>query len=120
MVQQRDELEANKELTEQRLDRAQKLIVLTAGEAIRWKETVTRLASEIENLFGDVFLSTAQISYNGPFTGLYRHELMENWLGLIKDHGIPTSEHYNLVKTMGDPMLLREWIMQGLPSDQVS
>lgn len=69
MVQQRDELEASKILTEQRLERAKKLIELTASEAIRWKETVARLGGEIENLFGDVFLSTASISYNGPFTG---------------------------------------------------
>lgn len=59
MVRQKEELERNKELTEQRLDRAKKLIVLTAGEGIRWKETVERLSGEIENLFGDVFLSTA-------------------------------------------------------------
>jgi len=46
--------------------------------------------------------------------------LNASWLELIKEKGIPTSEQYSIVKTMGDPMLLREWVMQGLPSDQVS
>ncbi|KAL4487471.1 hypothetical protein ABPG72_006991 [Tetrahymena utriculariae] len=137
MVKQREELETNKELTEQRLDRAQKLIQLTADEQKRWEKTVVRLGGEIENLFGDVFLSTAQISYNGPFTGkiqiisyspfkifeykgAYRKELNQNWLTMIREKNIPTSEQYNLIKTLGDPMLLREWVIQGLPSDQVS
>lgn len=36
---------------------------------------------------------------------------------MIRDKSVPTSEVYNLIKTMGDPMLLREWMIQGLPSD---
>lgn len=80
MLQEKSELETNMELTEKRLERAQKLIVLTADEAIRWKETVILLNSEIENCFGDVFLASSSISYNGPFTGLFRNELDQKWL----------------------------------------
>jgi dynein heavy chain len=58
---------------------AKKLITLTADEAARWKITVEALGGEIENLFGDVFLATASISYNGPFTGIYRNELVSRW-----------------------------------------
>jgi dynein heavy chain len=47
------------ELTEKRLERAQKLIVLTADEAIRWKETVEKLNVEIENCFGNTFLASS-------------------------------------------------------------
>ena len=72
MLQKKMDLERQKDLTEARLDRAKKLITLTADEAKRWAETVETLGSEIENLVGDVFLSAAAISYNGPFTGPYR------------------------------------------------
>lgn len=39
---------------------------------------------------------------------------------MIREKDVPTSENYSLVRTMGDPMILREWVMQGLPSDSVS
>jgi dynein heavy chain len=67
------------DLTEHRLLRAMKLIDLTANEALRWKVTVENLSSEIEQLIGDVFLSAASISYNGPFTGVFRKELNDEW-----------------------------------------
>jgi dynein heavy chain len=79
MLQKKMDLERLKELTEARLERASKLITLTADEAKRWAETVTSLGIEIENLVGDVFLSAAAISYNGPFTGTYRKELIGKW-----------------------------------------
>jgi len=56
---------------------AEKLIRLTKDEAERWKGIVSTLDITIEALFGDVFLSVGAISYNGPFTSVYRNELMD-------------------------------------------
>lgn len=33
---------------------------------------------------------------------------------------IPKSENYSIIKNLGDPMQMREWMIQGLPSDSVS
>lgn len=44
MQDKKIELEKNMELTIARLERAQKLITLTADEALRWKESVKLLA----------------------------------------------------------------------------
>lgn len=96
------------------------MITLTKDEAARWKETVATLREEIEALFGDVFLASAAISYNGPFTGLYRGELIKAWSEGVVQHEIPVSENYSILKTLGDPLVLREWIINGLPSDIVS
>lgn len=30
------------------------------------------------------------------------------------------TEKYDIIKTLGEPMLIREWIIKGLPSDPVS
>ena len=80
MLLKKQDTENLMELTEARLIRAQKLITLTADESKRWAETVQSLDKEIENLIGDVFLSAAAISYNGPFTGIYRADLMTKWI----------------------------------------
>ena len=80
MTDRQKKLESDMETTERRLGNATKLITLTADEAERWKVTVAVLSEQIECLFGDVFLATASISYNGPFTGSFRKELEAIWI----------------------------------------
>ena len=76
---QKDDLEFTMNRDEARMKRAEKLVVLLADEAVRWKETVESLEIEIEQLVGNVFLSCACISYFGAFTGVYRKRMTENW-----------------------------------------
>ena len=49
------------------------------GEGERWKESAVIIQDELTNLIGNVFLSTAAISYCGPFTGGYRIEMLNKW-----------------------------------------
>ena len=56
----------------------------------------------------------------GPFTGLYRDMLIEEWTSLCSLNRIPVSEKYSLVNTLGNPMEIRNWGVYGLPSDSVS
>lgn len=100
--------------------RAEKLVVLLKDEGVRWAETVEVIAGDIKRLVGDVFLSCACISYFGAFTGQYREKLVSQWLEGALERDIPSSEEFSLVKTMGDPVVLRNWNIAGLPSDQVS
>jgi dynein heavy chain len=71
-------------------------------------------------LVGNVFISCACISYFGAFTGQYREKLVEKWVEGCIERQIPTSDDFTVVKTMGDPVILRNWGIAGLPSDQVS
>ena len=100
--------------------RAEKLVVLLADEGVRWAETVETIQGQIERLVGDVFISCACISYFGAFTGTYREELVKMWSEGCMERNIPTTENCSVVKTMGDPVVLRNWGIAGLPSDQVS
>ena len=68
----------------------------------------------------DVFLSSAAISYNGPFTGTYRKNLLDYWITLINAKDLPLSQDFQITKTLGTPLTLREWMIDGLPSDSVS
>lgn len=77
---------------------------MTASEAERWARTVDELGVAIINLIGDVFLAAAAISYNGPFTGFYRNELVNYWIEKVKEASIPVSEKFSLVGTLGDPL----------------
>ena len=74
----------------------------------------------IVNLPIDVFLSTAAISYNGPFTGSFRKSLLDYWVTIINAKELPMSEDYQITKTLGNPLVLRDWMIDGLPSDSTS
>lgn len=74
----------------------------------------------IINVPTDVFISSAAISYNGPFTGPFRKNLLDYWITLINAKDLPLSQDFQITKTLGDPLVMRDWMIDGLPSDSVS
>lgn len=100
-----------------RMVRASKLVVLLKDEGIRWAESIETIGGEIIRLTGNVFLSCACISYFGPFTGTYRVRMVQSWVEQCIGYNIPTSEDFDLVKILGDPVVLRSWNIASLPSD---
>ena len=88
-MQKKIYLENTIEQTKKRLQRAEALTSLLADEGKRWIETVKDLEIEIVNLIGDVFISSAQISYCGPFTGQFRNILVQKWIDNLIQKKIP-------------------------------
>lgn len=78
------------------------------------------MKERIINIPTDVFLSSAAISYNGPFTGQFRKNLLDYWITLISAKDLPLSQDFQITKTLGDPLVMRDWMIDGLPSDTVS
>jgi len=120
LLNEKERLEKQMARDTGRMSRAEKLVVLLKDEGIRWKETVATLEIEIEELVGNVFLSCACISYFGAFTGVYRKVLTEKWTVMGKEMEIPCSDIFSLVKIMGDPVVIRGWNIDGLPTDNTS
>ena len=114
------QLQDDMEKTSARLIRADQLTTLLAEEGERWANTVKDIEVEISNVIGDILIATAILSYNGPFTGPYRQDLVKSWISQIGEHGIPISDNFDFIKIMGDPISMREWTMNGLPTDTVS
>ena len=50
----------------------------------------------------------------------YRSNLVDKWSKHLKQFEIPFNENANLVETLGDPMLIRNWQIAGLPKDNLS
>ena len=108
------------ERTKQRLMRAEKLTVGLADELVRWKETVQLAGDKAKRLIGDVFLASAAISYYGAFTGNFRKKLFSQWKEYIDTRNIPSSTTCTLISALSEPVRVREWQINGLPSDRVS
>ena len=119
-VSKSDQLAADKELTANRLVRAEKLVGGLGKEGVRWKATADALDEDKTNLVGNVLLACGALAYVGPFTNAYRLKLSASWIQTARGFGIPTAEKYSLQNTLAEPVVVREWGLQGLPSDDFS
>ncbi|KAK2576900.1 hypothetical protein KPH14_005525 [Odynerus spinipes] len=103
-----------------KLDRAAMLVEGLSGERIRWLKTVESLGECFDWLPGDCLISTAFVSYLGPFVSNYREELFAIWTKEVSEKEIPMSPGLDVKEFLVDPTTIREWNIQGLPSDGFS
>jgi len=43
--------------------------------------------------------------------------MVSSWVAGCLEKEIPTSEDFSLVKVMGEPVIIRNWNIAGLPND---
>jgi len=120
-LQEREEqLKEEVRMCEVKLDRAQKLIGGLGGEKVRWSEEETTLSASLLNVSGDVLLCAMCVAYMGPFTAGFRDRAMQASRKYVIGKGIKISAGAGLVKTVGDAVQLRGWVLDGLPADSFS
>eukprot|EP01060_Flectonema_neradi_P033948 TRINITY_DN5821_c0_g1_i1.p1 TRINITY_DN5821_c0_g1~~TRINITY_DN5821_c0_g1_i1.p1 ORF type:complete len:4165 (+),score=795.81 TRINITY_DN5821_c0_g1_i1:69-12563(+) len=117
---EQEQLKRDVQNTEVKLERAARLIDGLMGEKINWKETVRLMELRENTLIGDVLCASGQVSYAGPFTAGYRQELLDQWNHQLDRLEIEHSAKTSVYSTICDPIAVRQWSIQGLPSDQVS
>ena len=114
------ELQDQAVLSEKRLARAGKLTSALGDESVRWNQTAEDISRSMVLLIGDVFLASGYISYLGAFTGPYRDSILGSWNKMLKDCSIPVSDACTLQSVCASAVEVREWNIQGLPTDSVS
>jgi len=102
------------------LVKAESLIGGLGGEKVRWKAEAERLAIVYNNLTGDVLISSGMIAYLGAFTSTFRADLAEQWVNLCEEKEIPNSGKFSLSRVLGNPVIIRNWGLFGLPNDSFS
>lgn len=120
MIQKEKDL--NQEIADckKKLERAEKLITGLEGEKIRWIETVKHLGATKDCLVGDCLIAAGMVSYSGPFTMDYRHELEKMWNDNVDRLKIIKTPHIKMSKVLGDEVTIRIWNVAGLPNDDLS
>jgi len=102
------------------LDNADKLIGGLGGEAKSWQETVEALGEQLKAMVGDVLVCAGSISYLGPFVASYRSALVNEWLAEMDRVKMLHSKDSSLAKILADPVVVRQWNIDGLPADNFS
>ena len=95
-----------------RLERADKLVGGLGGELVRWKEEVAKLDVSRGSLVGSMILASGIVAYAGPFTAPFRQALITNWVKQCQEKDIPVDSDFTLEKTLGEPVVVREWNLQ--------
>ena len=116
--------------------RAVRLVDGLKDEGERWKDNILNLEKEEKNLMANVILSSAVVSYSGPFTTEYRKELLLSVIQYLKEQEINYSVFeghrresdvsgirepvFNLQNILCEQMQIRDWNYAGLPADDLS
>ena len=93
---------------EDKLERAQQLISGLGGEKTRWTQVAKETSERLVRLTGDVLLGVGSIAYLGAFTAAFRASIVREWVGCSLRVGVPCSEDFRLMRTLGDPVKVRE------------
>ncbi|ERE69395.1 dynein heavy chain 6, axonemal-like protein [Cricetulus griseus] len=118
---QKEELRKKSEEMELKLERAGMLVSGLAGEKARWEETVQGLEEDLGYLVGDCLIAAAFLSYMGPFLTNYRDEIVNQiWIKKIRSLQVPCSPRFAIDSFLSNPTKVRDWNIQGLPSDAFS
>jgi len=116
----KESLEIQVDLCEKKLQRANKLIGGLGGEKTRWGEAAAQLKVQYDNLTGDVLVSSAVIAYLGPFTAQFRARILATWTKECSERKITCSGDFSVSNVLGDPIKIRAWNINGLPTDSFS
>jgi dynein heavy chain len=117
----KEKLRQDSDLMELKLGRAEKLVTGLGGERDRWEKSIAKYEEAIRTLPGDVLLAAAFMSYAGPFNSSYRLGLVNGvWLTQIITLEIPFNKDFTFDTFIGKPTELRDWNIQGLPTDAFS
>ena len=108
------------DLCQKKLVRAEQLIGGLGGEKDRWSASALELGTRFTNLTGDVLVASGILAYLGAFTTDFRKKCVADWLEKCKEKGVPCSPTPRLAVTYGDPIKIRQWHIQGLPTDAFS
>jgi dynein heavy chain len=120
-IKEKETLRKEAEELELKLDRAEKLVNGLSGERARWEISIRDYETDLTNLVGDVLIAAAFLSYAGPFTSEFREKLVrQTWMPIVRQLGIPCSVGFSFSKFLARPTDVREWNIQGLPTDDFS
>ncbi|KAG5476406.1 hypothetical protein LSCM1_04109 [Leishmania martiniquensis] len=119
-VLKKHQLEEDIDLTTVRLERAEQLMNGLASEQSRWVQAVAKLVAEKASHPGTVALAAGAVAYLGPFTAPYRDRLLRAWHAKCVELGLPVGSSGFQLSNIMNPVRIRTWAQQGLPTDPFS
>ena len=107
---EKEQVEKEAERCATRLSLANRLVNALASEKDRWSDGIENFGHQLEVLVGDVLISSAFISYVGPFTKKYRDSLIKDkFLVFLRNKEIPMSPDPNPITLLTSEAMIATW-----------
>lgn len=108
------------EISEKRLNAADRLVNGLMSEKTRWTEELKYLEVEKENIIGTCLLSASFIAYSGAFSWDFRKVMIGDWLEDLLVRYVPVTNPYRIDKSLSNDVEISAWSSEGLPPDELS
>ena len=104
-----------------KLSLARRFIGALGSSSERWTVNIQEYNAQLEVMIGDVLISSAFVSYCGPFPKKYREGIKASFFEFIEANNIPKSEMaMDPLKILTNDAEKAKWNNQKLPADPVS
>ena len=104
-----------------KLNLARRFIGALGSSSERWTVNIQEYNAQLEVMIGDILISSAFVSYCGPFPKKYREGIKASFFEFIEANKIPKSEMaMDPLKILTNDAEKAKWNNQKLPADPVS
>lgn len=109
------------DISEKRLNAADRLVTGLLSEKNRWENMLEQLAIDKENMIGTCLLSASFLAYAGAFSYDFRKTMIyDDWLNDIIRRDIPVTTPFQIDQDLSNDVEISTWSSEGLPFDELS
>lgn len=112
-------IEESLKAVEAKVNRSMALLTSLSSERIRWDNASHEFKSQMENIAGDVLLSSAFLAYAGFFDQQSRTTLFDLWRAHLRQSLIKFRSDLALTEYLSSPDERLKWQAHALPSDDL-
>lgn len=107
------------ERVEDKVSRSKRLLFNLESEKHRWEDSSKSFKEQLATMLGDVFLSSAFLSYIGFFDHYYRRLLISAWKQALEASDIKYRQDLSLIEYLSSAGERLIWKSHKLPSDDL-
>ena len=100
--------------------RAARLLNELTGEMQKWRVSEQLARENLTSLEGDCLMAAGMVCYLAPFTQKIRRSLFKKWVDRVSNAGIRLTPDMSFNQTFSDPLVIKQWLANGLPNDSYS
>ena len=119
LISQAEAIKNDLKQVQDKVDRSMSLLKSLGIEKDRWQETSENFKSQMSTLVGDVFLSSAFLSYAGYFDQQSRQNLFSAWKHHLDMAAIAYRSDMARTEFLSDPDQRIKWQSNKLPTDDL-
>merc|ERR1740128_1398188 len=119
LISQAEAIKTSLKTVQDKVERSMGLLKSLGIEKDRWEKTSENFKTQMTTLIGDVFLSSAFLSYDGYFDQTHRNQLFTTWSLHLEAAGVAYRPDLARTEFLSDPDERLGWQSKSLPSDDL-